>query len=334
MRTVPVQIVCRKCGNPYRTTVRGGNTRCKKCRTSRHVRLDQQWEGPVSHELTGAASKAEEVAARPPVWIQCSLCDHAWRSKARDRMTIRCPECGTGQRVPYRTPENTGPSPEGYLPPPPPPRAARVRPVPVWEPYDDPDDEWEPEQERTTVAGALSGLLASLRRPTPSIPPRAAPRTARPARPAAANRPAPPPAAPRPAVTGRIPSPIPARIPGGIPRPIPARNPAADQGGIAPVDVSQLPLREQVRRDRMSSLVRSLAGSLMVWHNAPPGLCEALDTTLPRGQQRCPRTVTHGVRFFQDATEVDVFTCGAHVGPMSALAFPTPYIKAVPYRVQ
>ena len=93
MRTVPVQIVCRNCAEPYRTTVRGGNTRCPHCRTSRHVRVNQEWEGPVSADLSGAASRALQAAARPPVWVECG-CGHSWQSRAKDRMTIRCPECG------------------------------------------------------------------------------------------------------------------------------------------------------------------------------------------------------------------------------------------------
>ncbi|MGW3985023.1 hypothetical protein [Streptomyces mirabilis] len=98
--------------------------------------------------------------------------------------------------------------------------------------------------------------------------------------------------------------------------------------------MSTLPLPEQVRRDRMSQVVRCLSAPLMVWYDTPAGLCEALDRTLPRDQQRCPGTVSHGVRFFQDSTEVDAFTCAAHVGPLAATAARSPYIQAVPYRIR
>ncbi|MER5549505.1 hypothetical protein ABT072_45685 [Streptomyces sp. NPDC002589] len=230
-------------------------------------------------------------------------------------MTIRCPECGTGQRVPYRTYANTGPTPEGYRPPPTPSRPARVRPAPSWEPepYDDDPDEWEPEPERVSLADALSGMFAALRRPAPVLPAPAAPRRARPARPTAASWSAPAPVAPRPAPRSAAPTPPP----------------------VKPIDVSQLPLREQGRRDRISQVVRSLSDRLMVWYDTPAGLCEVLDLTMPRDQRRCPGTATHGVTFFQgDGTDVTAYTCTAHVEPLAALALRSAYVRASPYRIR
>lgn len=327
VRTVPVQIVCRNCAEPYRTTVRGGNTRCPHCRTSRHVRVEQEWEGPVTPDLSGAASRAVEVATRPAVWVKCG-CGNEWQSRAKDRMTIRCPECGTGQRVPYRTHANTGPSPEGYLPQPPPPplRSARARPAPVWEP--DPEDEQEPDElPRPSLAewmrsggrdeltrafppggarGGLSGILAALGNRSPAAPAparrAAAPRSARPgpARPVAPNPPAPPPASP---------------------------------AGAA-VDPQTLPEHEQKRRDDVCQIVRSLGTSLLVWYNQPSGLCEALDTNQPRDRQRCPGTAAFAVRFRRDVTEVDAFTCAAHARPLAATADRAPYITTTIYRLR
>ncbi|WP_406164385.1 hypothetical protein [Streptomyces canus] len=94
-----------------------------------------------------------------------------------------------------------------------------------------------------------------------------------------------------------------------------------------------LPLREQGRRDRISQVVRSLSSPLLVWYDTPEGLCEVLDTTLPRDQRRCPGTTTHGVTFYQgDGTDVTAFTCTAHAGPLAATALRSAYIRASPYR--
>ncbi|MER6611492.1 hypothetical protein ABT282_38010 [Streptomyces sp. NPDC000927] len=262
----------------------------------------------MTPELSGAASRAVQVATRAAVWVECR-CGHAWQSRARDRMTIRCPECGTGQRVPYRTPENTGPSPEGYLPPPPPPRAARVRPAPVWEPDDD-ADEWEPDEPpRSSLADALAGALAAFRRaPAPARVPAPAP-----ARRAAAPRPA---------------------------RPVPPNPPAvlptapAGAAAVQPVAPQTLPEREQRRRDDVCQMVRSLGTPLLVWYNQPPGRCEALDTNQPRDRQRCPGTATHAVRFRRDVTEADAYTCPAHTRPLAATADRAPYITATVYALR
>ncbi|WP_189972051.1 hypothetical protein [Streptomyces violascens] len=99
--------------------------------------------------------------------------------------------------------------------------------------------------------------------------------------------------------------------------------------------MSTLPLREQVRRDRMSQVLRSLSAHLMVWYDTPAGLCEVLDTTLPRDQQRCPRTTTHGVTFFQgNGDDVTAYACTEHAGPLAATALRSPYIRASPYRIR
>ncbi|MFG2858592.1 hypothetical protein ACGFZ9_50085 [Streptomyces mirabilis] len=100
---------------------------------------------------------------------------------------------------------------------------------------------------------------------------------------------------------------------------------------MQPVDVEQLPIKERGRRDRMSQILRSLSNPLMAWYNQPIGLCEAQDTTLPRDRQRCPATATHAVRFHQDVTEVDVYTCPAHARPMAATADRAVYINAAIY---
>lgn len=330
MRTVPVQIVCRACAQPYRTTVRGGNTRCPHCRTSRHVRIDQEWEGPVTPDLSGAASRAVEVATRSAVWIECSLCDHSWQSRAKDRMTIRCPECGTGQRVPYRTHANTGPVPEGHLPPPPrapaPPRTirpTRARTAPAWGPDDDPEDEpprssltdWmrnggREELTRAFPPGGLTSILAALggqAAPAPAPARRAAARRpARPARPAAPNAPA---------LLPTVPT-----------------SPAG--GALGPIDPQTLPTRELRRRDDMCQIVASLYSSLRVWHNQPPGHCEVLDVDQPTDRRRCLGTPAFAVRFQNGATEVDAFTCAEHARPLASIADRTPYINTTIYRLK
>ncbi|MEV8435698.1 hypothetical protein [Streptomyces chartreusis] len=254
--------------------------------------------------MAGTASRAVQAASRPPVWVECR-CGHTWQSRAKDRMTIRCPDCGTGQRVPHRTPENTGPSPEGYLPPPPPPRAARARPAPVWEPDDD-----EPERPSlarafplgSTPRGGLAGFLAALGGRAPAAPV--------PARRAAAPRP----------VRQAVPN-------------TPAVFPTVPAGAatVQPIDPQTLPERDLRRRDDVGQMVRSLGTSLLVWFNQPPGLCEALDTTQPRDAQRCRSTATHAVRFRRDVTEADAYTCPAHARPLASTADRTPYITATVY---
>ncbi|MET7575575.1 hypothetical protein ABZT04_45125 [Streptomyces sp. NPDC005492] len=228
-------------------------------------------------------------------------------------MTIRCPECGTGQRVPYRTHANTGPSPEGYRPPAPPRAASVRRPATVWEPDDNPDDEWEaPEPQRpslpdwTRSGGGLAGILAAFTARTPAAPAparrSAAPRPARPARPAVPNPPAPLPALPAGAL-------------------------------VQPVDVPALGAREENRRTRACQMVRSVSvrGPLLLWYDQPIGLCEALDTTQPKDRQRCPGAATHAVRFRQDSTEADAYTCPAHARPLAALADHAVYVTAAIY---
>lgn len=228
-------------------------------------------------------------------------------------MTIRCPECGTGQRVPYRTHANTGPSPEGYRPPPPPRAASVRRPATVWEADDEPDDAWEADEpERpslpdwTRSGGGLAGILAAFtsRAPAAPAPARrsAAPRPARPARPAALNPPAPLPA-----------------LPAGA--------------AVQPVDVPALGLREENRRTRACQMVRSLSitSGLLLWYDQPPGLCEALNTQQPKDRQRCPGTATHVVRYRQDSTEADAYTCPAHARPLAALADRAVHVTAAIY---
>lgn len=321
MRTVPVQIVCRKCTAPFRTTVRGGNTRCPECRTSRHVRLNQEWEGPVPKDLSGAATRAAQTAQRPPVWVECG-CGHEWQSRAKDRMTIRCPECGTGQRVPHRTHENTGPRPEGRRAPAPPP--ARYRPEPRWEPDEEEDQEDEHDDRTPLTTWFRGGGREELVRafaPRPAAPApgglaailSALQGQAQPSAPAAAPRPPRPSPAPRPA-----PAPAPVAAPAG--------------GGIQPIDPQTLPPKEVRRRDDVCQIVRSLSASLMVWYNQPAGLCEALDTTQPRDRQRCPATASHVVRFRKEVTEADAYVCPSHARPLAATADHAEFISATIYR--
>lgn len=326
MRTVPVQLVCRKCANPFRTTVRGGNTRCPHCRASRHVRVNQEWEGPVSGELSGAATRAVQAAARPAVWVECG-CGHEWQSRAKDRMTIHCPQCGTGVRVPRRTTANTGPVPEGCLPAPAPaaprpPRPAR-RAEPEDDDWDDDDDQDEPDGTPLTTwwtTGGRDAMTRALSRPqTPAQPSRglgvilaALGAQTAPAAPAPAPRPS------RPA-----PAPVPA-----VPRPAPAG------GSAGPVDPQELSPREVTRRDTVCQISRSLCAPLMVWYNQPPGACEALDTTLPSALQRCPGRATHVVRFRKDVVEADAYTCPEHARPLAETTDRTDYITATIYRLK
>ncbi|MEU8765050.1 hypothetical protein [Streptomyces sp. NPDC048659] len=241
-------------------------------------------------------------------------------------MTIRCPECGTGQRVPHRTHENTGPRPEGRPAPAPAARTSRRRPTPRWEPEEYEPDETEDQEDEhdptPLTTWFRNGGREELRR---ALPPRpaAAPAgglaailaalqgQARPSAPAVPPRPSP--AAP-------------------APRPAPAPVPAPALSGIQPVDPQTLPEKEVRRRDDVCQIARALSGSMMVWYNQPPGLCEALDTTQPRDRQRCPATASHIVRFRKDITEADAYVCPAHARPLAETAAHSPYIDAAIYR--
>ncbi|MGW6420840.1 hypothetical protein, partial [Streptomyces sp. NPDC055055] len=112
--------------------------------------------------------------------------------------------------------------------------------------------------------------------------------------------------------------------------PRPAAAPAG--GGVQPIDPQTLPPKEVKRRDDVCQIVRSLSGSLMVWYNQPPGLCEALDTTQPSDRQRCPATASHVVRFRKDVTEADAYVCPAHARPLAETAARAQYISAEIYR--
>ncbi|MDX2854597.1 hypothetical protein PV342_40590 [Streptomyces sp. PA03-3a] len=100
------------------------------------------------------------------------------------------------------------------------------------------------------------------------------------------------------------------------------------------MDPQTLPAREQERRDRVCQVVGSVRGSLMIWYNQPPGLCEVLDTTQPKDRQRCPASRAFAVRFVQDVTEVDAYACPAHARPLAALADRSPYITAEIHRLR
>lgn len=219
-------------------------------------------------------------------------------------MTIRCPDCGTGQRVPYRTHANTGPVPEHRHPA---PRPTRSRPEPAWRPTPSRADPWEDERPPAAPmwpSGGLAGVLAALR-----------------------SRTAPTPAAPRPA------APAPANRPAYAPPPIPAPSVRPGRAGVQPIDPQTLPERDLRRRDDVCQIAGSLSTGmgLRVWYNQPPGLCEAMDTTQPRDRQRCPQTATHAVRFQRDVTEADAYTCPSHARPLAAIADRAQYIAATVY---
>lgn len=343
MRTVPVQIVCRKCGNPFRTTVRGGNTRCPHCKASRHVRLNQEWEGPIPASLSAAEARAQEVARRPPVWLECLHCGHEWQSQAKDGTVLHCPSCHAGKRVPRRA-AHTGPLPPSQLPPSPReyrPEPSRRRQTVPTEPYeDDYEDDYEDEEESRPVGffqalgrasqaaswplvtppapGALGGLLGALfGRPAASAAPRAPepePVVPAPPRPLL-------PIPPRPA-----PASTPTRTPAGPPRG--TRGPAPD-----PVDVSTLPAAEVKRRDAVCQLVRATGSmAVLVWYNQPRGLCEVLDASQHRDKQRCPERAAYAVRFTMGASEGHAYACAAHVGLLASVAEGAEYVSATIHR--
>jgi hypothetical protein len=81
-------------------------------------------------------------------------------------------------------------------------------------------------------------------------------------------------------------------------------------------------------------MVRSLSSSLLVWHNQPPGYCEALDTNQPSEHQRCPRTAAFAVRFQNGTTEADAFTCPEHARPLASIADRAEYITTTIYRLK
>ncbi|MFE0778792.1 hypothetical protein [Streptomyces sp. NPDC058861] len=248
-------------------------------------------------------------------------------------MTIRCPECGTGQRVPHRTHDNTAPRPEGRPVPAPKPRAVRRRPEPRWEPEEyEPDNTEDQEDEHdgpmpltrwfenggredilrafaprpaapstAPPAGGLAGILAALQGQGRTSVPRPAP------------RPAPATPAPRPA-------------------PAPVAAPAPPVTGIQPIDPQTLPPKEVRRRDDVCQIARALSRSMMVWYNQPAGLCEALDTTQPTDRQRCPATASHVVRFRRDVTEADAYVCPAHARPLAETAAHSEFIHTTIYR--
>lgn len=277
MRTVPVQLKCRKCGHHFRTTVRNGNTRCPSCRGSRYVRLDQEWEGPVTAALSQAATRAESVAARTPVDVRCG-CGHVWQSRAKDRMTLHCPACRTGVRVPARTDEWSG-----WEPPPPP---ARRSPAPARRSTPAPASWQAPPVPR---AGFLSRLFAAAPAPptAPARRPTAAPATR--ARPASASRPM-------------------------APAPRPAAAPAARRSPVAPGTryPNLAPEQDKRRRDLACALTSGCGGPLLMWYDSPIGTCEVLDTQKRREDQRCPVPPDRIVVYSGTASPSWTYACAHH----------------------
>jgi len=96
-----VQVICRGCGEPFLTHVRGSGTRHPRrrngtpCGAQRYVRQQQQWEGPRDSPLATSAA-----AQREPIELVCQHCGQAWKSQAREGNTVSCPVCGRGKRVP------------------------------------------------------------------------------------------------------------------------------------------------------------------------------------------------------------------------------------------
>lgn len=305
MRTVPVQVVCRKCDEPFRTTVRGGNTRCPRCKTSRYVQLRQEWEGP-RETMTAAAARVEEVNARAPVWCSCPGCEHEWQSRARDHVSVRCPSCGRGVRVPRRRWENTQPEP-GAVQPLPAPAVIRQPPVedqpyvpaPLAQPAPVP-----------SAAPSLGRLLTAV------LQHRFAPAAAVDVDPEPETDPQ-----PRPAPTRRRPTSAPAPIPARTPGP-----PLRQLGDTA---------REERRQDSVCSLVRSMGSTLMIRWRTPAGRCEAMESDQPRERQNCPATVTHAVAFSNTVhDETAAYTCPEHARALVELAEGFPFISATAYKLR
>lgn len=112
VRSSRIELVCRDCGYQFRSTVRGGNTRCPECGTFRYVRVNQEPEWTVGIDRPDAPPPG-----RP---ITCS-CGWEWSTRARDSSGIRCPSCkrsiwipAGGPRAP-RSPQigPAGPAPAG-----------------------------------------------------------------------------------------------------------------------------------------------------------------------------------------------------------------------------
>ncbi|MFJ9427972.1 hypothetical protein [Streptomyces sp. NPDC101249] len=131
------------------------------------------------------------------------------------------------------------------------------------------------------------------------------------------------------------PAPVPPRAVRPAPRPVaaptPPQAPRPARPAAGPIDVDTLDLREQNRRTRVGQLVRSLGSNMLVWYNQPPGACEALDTTLPSNEQRCPRPIAVRVEFRNGPTEAPAYACLAHGARLASLADRSPYITATAY---
>ena len=99
-RSTSLSIVCRSCGLPYRTTVRGGKTRCPinrgGCGAQRYVRRGERWAGPDS------PAAHHPALDRTPVKLECNWCGVAWESWAASGCSVRCPSCQHTRRVPVR----------------------------------------------------------------------------------------------------------------------------------------------------------------------------------------------------------------------------------------
>ncbi|MBK3590253.1 hypothetical protein JHN49_44130, partial [Streptomyces sp. MBT57] len=87
--------------------------------------------------------------------------------------------------------------------------------------------------------------------------------------------------------------------------------------------------RDERRRSSVCQVVRSLGTPLLVRYDATAGTCEALDTSVRREEQRCPRKATHGVLFTSDMTgQVIAYACATHSRALAALTTVSPYVTA------
>lgn len=83
-----IGIICRGCGNKYRTRVRRGGTRCKNCGRQRYVRVNQKSEWTSEND--------KPYTAR----MKCTQCSHKWGTKAKPGSGIYCPRCRKSIHVP------------------------------------------------------------------------------------------------------------------------------------------------------------------------------------------------------------------------------------------
>ena len=87
-----VQLLCKHCGEYFRTSQRARNVKCGKCQRYNYVPADPQWEGP-GNARDILQSKRQ---GRP---VSCPKCAHVWYSIARKGTPTHCPECKASLRI-------------------------------------------------------------------------------------------------------------------------------------------------------------------------------------------------------------------------------------------